>query len=123
LSGICTVSKSGIGVLGMKSMGSGTILKSGTVTSAECLHYALSLPTSVVITGIESMTRLESAFEAARSFQPLNQAQMERLRSKTARAAATGEFELFKTSTVHDSTAEHPEWLGDESKRVQQMAE
>jgi aryl-alcohol dehydrogenase-like predicted oxidoreductase len=115
--------KSGIGVLGMKSMGSGTILKSGTVTAAECLHYALSLPTSVVITGIESMSRLESAFEAANAFHPLSEAEMERLRASTARAAATGEFELFKTSTVHDSTAEHPEWLGEESTRVQQMAE
>lgn len=115
--------KSGIGVLGMKSMGSGTILKSGTVTAAECLHYALSLPTSVVITGIESMARLESAFEAANAFRPLSEAEMERLRARTARAASAGEFELFKTSTVHDSTAEHPEWLGEESTRVQQMAE
>src|SRR5215467_13576273 len=47
--------KQNIGILGMKSMANGIILKSGTVTAIECLHYALSLPTSVVITGIDSM--------------------------------------------------------------------
>ena len=41
----------GIAVLGMKPMGDGNILKSSVVTPMECLHYALSLPTSVVITG------------------------------------------------------------------------
>ena len=44
-----------IGVLGMKSMANGILLKSRTVTPIECLHYALNLPTSVVITGIDSM--------------------------------------------------------------------
>jgi predicted aldo/keto reductase-like oxidoreductase len=48
----------GIAVLGMKSMGDGNLLKSGTVTAVECLHYALNLPVSVVITGCESMERL-----------------------------------------------------------------
>src|SRR5712671_3748370 len=54
--------KQDIGVLGMKSMANGLILKSGTVTPIECLHYALSLPTSVVITGVDSMEILEQAF-------------------------------------------------------------
>ena len=51
----------GIGVLGMKSMGDGNLLKSGRVTPIECLHYALNLPTSVVITGCESMAILDQA--------------------------------------------------------------
>ena len=63
--------KENIGVLGMKSMGSGVILKSKVVTPIECLHYALSLPTAVVITGIDSMTILEQALEAVRMFEPL----------------------------------------------------
>ena len=114
--------KSGIGVLGMKSMANGVILKSGTVTATECLHYALSLPTSVVITGIESMERLEGALDAVRTFRSLNEREMDALRAKTASAASRGEFELFKTSTVHDGTLEHPEWLGEEAERVQQLA-
>ena len=60
-----------IGVLGMKSMGSGLILQSKTVSAAECLHYAMNLPTSVVITGIDSMERLDQAVEAAQTFKPL----------------------------------------------------
>src|SRR2546429_3213852 len=60
-----------IGVLGMKSMANGILLKSKTVTPVECLHYALSLPTSVVITGIDSLEIVDQAFAAADSFRPL----------------------------------------------------
>ena len=67
-----------IGVLGMKSMANGVILKSGLVTAVECLHYALSLPTSVVITGIDSLERLDQAFEAARTLHQMNDAERPR---------------------------------------------
>jgi predicted aldo/keto reductase-like oxidoreductase len=103
--------KEGIGVLGMKSMGSGIILKSGTVKPIECLHYALSLPTSVVITGIDSMKILDQAFEAARTFKPFNEQQIAGLLSRTKKAASAGEFELFKISGSFDGTAQHPQWL------------
>ena len=53
--------KQQIGVLGMKSMGDGVILKSKVVSPIECLHYALSLPTSVVITGIDKPEILDQA--------------------------------------------------------------
>ena len=104
--------KEGIGVLGMKSMGSGLVLESKTVTPIECLHYALSLPTSVVINGMESLERVEQALEAARTFKPLSAEQVAALLARTAQAAATGKFELFKTSTHFDGTAHNPRWLG-----------
>jgi aryl-alcohol dehydrogenase-like predicted oxidoreductase len=113
--------KQNIGVLGMKSLGNGVILKSGTVTAIECLQYALSLPTSVVITGIESMERLEQAFQAARTFRPMSDAQRNALLAKTATAASRGEFELFKTTSIFDATAFNPAWLGEEPERVQQV--
>ena len=113
----------GIGVLGMKSMGSGPILKSGAVTPVECLQYALSLPTSVVITGIDSAKILDQAFEVAGNFQQLTEAQMNALRNKASAAARDGQYELFKTSSHFDSTAEHPEWLGDESERVKELVQ
>jgi aryl-alcohol dehydrogenase-like predicted oxidoreductase len=100
-----------IGVLGMKSMGSGDILKSKTVTPIECLHYALSLPTSVVINGIDSMKLLDQAFEAARTFKPLTQEEVVALLARTADAAKDGGFELFKTSEKYDSTAKDPQFL------------
>ena len=104
--------KEGIAVLGMKSMGDGNVLKSGAVTPIECLHYALSLPTSVVINGCESMERLDQAFEAARTFKPMSEAEMATLLDKTRQAAMTGKFEPFKTTSHFDGTAQHPEWMG-----------
>jgi aryl-alcohol dehydrogenase-like predicted oxidoreductase len=113
--------KQNIGVLGMKSMANGIILKSRTVTAVECLHYALNLPTSVVITGCDSMEVLEQALGAVRAFQPLTAAQVQALLAKTKSAASHGEFEPFKTSSIFDSTATHPDWLGEEPRHVQDL--
>ncbi len=110
-----------IGVLGMKSMANGILLKSQTVTPVECLHYALNLPTSVVITGIDSMEILDQACEAVRTFRPLSDAEVRTLLSKTAAAAARGDFEPFKTSSIFDGTARNPQWLGEEPQRLQQL--
>src|SRR5579859_2748606 len=104
--------KEGIAVLGMKPMGDGNVLKSGVVTPVECLHYALSLPTSVVINGCESMERLDQAFEAARTFKPLSRAEMSKLLAKTEQAAMTGKYEPFKTTAQFDGTAHNPQWMG-----------
>jgi aryl-alcohol dehydrogenase-like predicted oxidoreductase len=110
-----------IGVLGMKSLANGIILQSNTVTAIECLHYALNLPTSVVITGVESLERLEQAFTAARTFRPMSEAQVQALLAKTAQAASRGAFEWFKTTSIFDGTAQNPQWLGEEPPRVQQV--
>ncbi|HEX5075480.1 MAG TPA: aldo/keto reductase [Gemmatimonadaceae bacterium] len=106
-----------IGVLGMKALANGRILQSGTVTAVECLHYALHLPTSVVITGCESLEILDQAFEAVRTFQPMSDRDVAVLLARTADAASSGEFELFKTSSIYDATAAHPDWLGEEPQR------
>ena len=113
--------KMGIGILGMKSMGDGVILKSGTVSAVECLHYALNLPTSVVITGCEKMEVLDQALEALRTFRPMSAAEVQALLAKTETAAAHGEFELCKTSSIFDSTATNPSWLGEEPQRIRGM--
>jgi len=110
-----------IGVLGMKSMANGIVLKSNTVTPIECLHYALNLPTSVVITGIDSMEILHQACQAARTFRPLGEQEVRSLLAKTAQAAARGEYEPFKTTSIFDGTAQNPEWLGEEPERLQQL--
>ncbi|MDZ8052847.1 MAG: aldo/keto reductase [Aulosira sp. ZfuVER01] len=113
--------KQNIGILGMKSMANGILLKSNTVTPIECLHYALNLPTSVVITGIDSMEILDQACEAVRTFQPMDEQQVRSLLAKTAQAASRGEFEPFKTSSIFDGTAQNPDWLGEEPQRLQQL--
>jgi aryl-alcohol dehydrogenase-like predicted oxidoreductase len=113
--------KENIGVLGMKSMANGVILRSGLVSAIECLHYALSLPTAAVITGIESQERLDQALEAARTFRPMTAAQIKALLARTRDAAASGEYEPFKTTSIFDSTAAHPEWLGEEPERFREI--
>jgi aryl-alcohol dehydrogenase-like predicted oxidoreductase len=113
--------KQGIGVLGMKPMANGIILRSKTASPIECLRYALTLPTSVVITGVDSMAILDQACEAVRTFSPLSDAELTALLSKTALAAARGEFEPFKTSSLFDGTAQNPAWLGDEPRRLQDL--
>jgi len=90
----------------------GAILQSKTVTPTECLHYAMSLATSVVITGIDSMEVLKQDLHAVRTFKPLSPEQMAALVERTAQAAAEGKFEPFKTTSHFDSTAAHPQWLG-----------
>ncbi|HWI40767.1 MAG TPA: aldo/keto reductase [Verrucomicrobiae bacterium] len=104
--------RQGIGVLAMKPMGSGLIPESGIVSGIECLHYAMTQQVSTVITGIETMERLEQALEAVRTFRPLTQAQVYDLLKRTAQAAATGKFEPFKTTNGFDATAQNPQWLG-----------
>ncbi len=113
--------KNRIGVLGMKPMANGVILKSGIVRAKECLRYALSLPTSVVITGIDNMKVLDQAIEVASTFTPFDTAERESLLERTRVAAEKGEFELFKTSSLFDSTAKHPEWLGEEPERLKSL--
>jgi aryl-alcohol dehydrogenase-like predicted oxidoreductase len=115
------LTRENIGLLGMKSMANGLILKSNTVTPVECLHYALNLPTSVVINGMESIANLDQALEGARTFHPMSNAEVTALLARTEKAAKRGEFELFKTTSIFDSTAEHPAWLGQEPERVQKM--
>src|SRR5205085_5758005 len=102
----------GIGVLGMKSMGDSLILKSKAATPVECLHYAMTLPTSTVITGIDSLKILQQDLEAVKSFRPLTEKQVAELLAQTARAASEGRFEGFKTTNGFDGTAQNPTWLG-----------
>src|SRR5689334_14356299 len=109
------------GVLAMKTLANGTILESKTVTAIECLQYVMNLPASVVITGCESMKDLEQALPAARTFKPMSDEQVSALLAKTEEAAARGEFELFKTTSVYDGTASNPEWLGEEPPEVQRV--
>ena len=106
------LTRDGIGVLGMKPLGDPFILQSKTVSAIECLQYAMNLPTSVVITGCDSLPILEQALKAARTFHPMNSSQVAALLARTEKAAAGGQFELYKTSHHFDGTVANPQWLG-----------
>jgi len=102
-----------IAVLGMKPLGDGNVLRSGTLTAIECLHYALHLPASVIITGCDSLQRLDQAIEAIDTFVPMRDAQVAALLARTREAAETGQYEPFKTTEMFDGTAHNPEWMGE----------
>jgi predicted aldo/keto reductase-like oxidoreductase len=103
--------------------GDAIILKSGAIQNPiDCLHYALNLPTNVVITGIDKQEILDQAFNAAKTFKRMEEHQFAALISKTQEAASTGEYELFKVSAHFDGTAHHPDWMGGDDTAVQKLA-
>jgi predicted aldo/keto reductase-like oxidoreductase len=104
--------KQEIALLGMKPFAGGAIMRSNTVSAVDCLHYAMSMPTSVVITGMDSMKLLDQALDAVKTFQPLDAGQLQTLLAQTADAAKHGRFEGFKTGVGFDGTARNPAWLG-----------
>ncbi len=113
----------GIAVLGMKTFADSVLLKSGApIRPVEYLHYSLNLPTSVVITGIESQSDLDQAFEAVRSFRPMDRAAVAELLSRSRPYALEGRYELFKTSATFDGTAKQPAWLGEDVEAVRKLA-
>jgi aryl-alcohol dehydrogenase-like predicted oxidoreductase len=104
--------KNQIGVEAMKTFGDHFILQSRTVQAVECLHYSMTLPTSVVITGIDSKPILDQAIEAARTYKPMTKEEVAALLARTRIAALHGQFELYKTTSHFDGTAHNPQWLG-----------
>jgi aryl-alcohol dehydrogenase-like predicted oxidoreductase len=107
-----------IGVLGMKSIGDAVILKSGAITALECLQYSLSRPVSVQITGINKMEYLDQAIKAAQTYGKVSQQEMTAILNRVKPFAMKGDWELFKTSALFDSTAQNLEWLGKPSPHV-----
>jgi predicted aldo/keto reductase-like oxidoreductase len=114
--------KRGVAMLAMKSFGNGIILESGTVQPMDCLHYALNVPVSVVITGINTQQLLDQAFAAVKNFKPMDEAALAALIAKTEAKAEDGKYELFKTSSVFDSTAHNPAWLGPDNPEVEELS-
>ena len=115
--------QAGIAALGMKTFGDGVILKSDApIKPLEYLHFCLNLPTSVVITGIESQRDLDQAFEAVKTFKPMDKAAVVELLERSKPYALQGKYELFKTSATFDGTAKNAAWLGEDVQAVQKLA-
>jgi len=91
--------KRNIGTLSMKPFGDTVILKSKTASPMECLQYALYVnKTGTVITGIDNQQVLDQAFEAVSTLGQVTPQQITAILGRTAKAAESGEYELFKTS-------------------------
>jgi len=101
-----------MGILAMKTFGDANLLETGLVDPIQMLHYGMTLPTSVVITGIDKPEILDQAIKAATTFKPLTDAEVKAILDKTADAARDGKLERYKTSHFFDSTFQNPNWLG-----------
>jgi uncharacterized protein len=101
-----------MGILAMKPFGAGRILDTRLVAPIEMLHYAMNLPTSVVITGIDAPEILDQAVTAATTFAPLGSQQVATILARTAPLGRGGSTELYKTTHVFDGTIQNPQWLG-----------
>jgi len=102
----------GIGVLGMKPLAAGRLPQRGAVSAEDCLRYALSLPTSVVITGCISPADVDQALRAGSGFTPFTEAEMDEVRARAAtlEGAETGAVEGYKTTLDYDGTVNNPHW-------------
>jgi aryl-alcohol dehydrogenase-like predicted oxidoreductase len=98
------VNRRGMGALGMKGMG-GTAwaIKHGVVTAEELLRYAMSLPVSTTISGMDSIDVLRQNVQVARRFTPLTDDEMNALRARCAPTAADGRYEPYKVSLRYDN--------------------
>jgi uncharacterized protein len=115
--------QNGIAPLAMKTFGDGVILKSDApIKPLEYLHFSLNLPVSVVITGIQNQRDLDQAFEAVKTFRPMDKATVAELLGRSRAYALEGKYELFKTSATFDGTAKNAAWLGDDVPGVQKLA-
>ncbi len=102
----------GIGVLGMKPLASGAIVRAQLAGAEECLRYAMSAGADVTITGCDSEEVLDQALRVAVGFTPMDDVQRAALLQRSLQAAKDGALEAFKTTEQFDGTVQHPEWLG-----------
>ena len=102
----------GMAILGMKPLSNGAILKTNTVTATEALHYAMSVPVTLTITGCESIENLNQALGVARNFKPMSDQEKIAVLHKTAPVGGMGKYEAYKSSHIYDGTINNPQWLG-----------
>ena len=98
------LARQGIAAIGMKSLGGeGDAVKQRAVGAREALRYAMSLPVLTTVSGIDSLRVLRQNLGVARGFKPMGALAMQRLRSRCAKHAIDGRFELYKTTAKHEA--------------------
>jgi uncharacterized protein len=98
------LNRRGIAALGMKPIcGHGAPVQKGVLTGEEALRYAMSLPVTTTITGIDKPEALQQALKVAQGFEPLQPSAMQSLRDRCRQYAVDGRFELYKLSLQFDN--------------------
>ncbi len=95
--------RQGLAVIGMKSMGGeGDAVRKKVVTADEALRYAMSLPVTTTVSGIDSMRVLRQNVRIAAGFTRMSDEEMATLRERVAELAADGRYELYKSTAKHE---------------------
>ena len=95
--------RQGIAPIGMKSLGgSGEMIKKKAIPVEDALRYAMSLPVTTTVSGIDSMKVLRQNLRVAQGFRPMSTRRMDALRKRVRKAAEDGRYELYKTTATHD---------------------
>ncbi len=85
-----------IGIIGMKSVASGAIVNEGIATIEECLRFAMGLPVSSLISGMNNLEHLRHNLEITRNFKPMTEDEIASLLEKTYTYAQGGKHEWYK---------------------------
>jgi uncharacterized protein len=119
------LNQKGIAVLGMKPLsGHGEPITAGQFSAEEGLRYAMSLPVTTTITGMERIEVLRQNLKIAQNFQPMTPVEMRALEDRTVEAAADARFELYKVSLKYDNPQArmaHDFPIDKESEEVKEM--
>ncbi len=91
-----------IGVIAMKTLASGHVLRAKAVTPKQALGYIWSQPVSTIVSGMDSEQLLNANIGLARAFKKMSQTQQSELLDKTKDKGLTGKFEPFKTPPNFD---------------------
>lgn len=93
----------GIAPIGMKSVnGTAEAIKKGVITAEEAIRYAMSLPVTTTVSGMDSLAILRKNIRIAKQFKPMTPKEKAAFRSKCAPHSADGRFELYKVSVYFD---------------------
>jgi len=90
--------KRGVAVIGMKGLASGKLPRRFGIPAQLCRRFALTLPISTLVCGIQSRRDLHQDLAMARNFKPVDEAEIRRLADQTREFNRHGEAEHYKTT-------------------------
>jgi aryl-alcohol dehydrogenase-like predicted oxidoreductase len=94
---VCNQKK--ISVIGMKAIAGGRIPKELGISAENGRRFALSLPITTLVCGIQTRENLRQDLAMARSFQPISEGEMKQLLAQTQEPGSDGKMEPWKTTT------------------------
>src|SRR5581483_11713840 len=98
------VNRRGMAALGMKPInGAAEPVRKGVLSAEEALRYAMSLPVTTTIAGVEKPQIMQHHLRIAQGFTPMSSKEMDDLRARVREQAADGRFEPYKMSLKFDN--------------------